>query len=267
MRDPEAAAARARATMESDIRTFLARLPALSDPDPRVMKFYHLAALQLLYARWKVGKTFILDPWYATLGLDSGGLDCYVWDLAYARVAFSLLDPAGMRAMLVALLGAPLNEHYSIEPLHGTGVGPFYAYNPYSFTASVDEYLKATGDRSILHEKRKGKTLLEWLVVLAQFGERDRDPDHNHLIDYGNDRNLLEIKTTGTGTGYIHEVPSPNAERAYVFDTVAGILAEERDAARYAGLIKKFKRDALEVRQAVNNILWLKQAGWYGKGK
>ncbi len=263
MSDPAAAGAAAQKLMEQEIQSWLSRLPALSHPDPRVVRFYRHAAMQLLYARWKVGETFILDPWYSTAGLNSGGMNCYAWDFSYCAIPFTLLDPAGMRAMLVALLDAPLTEHYAIEPLHGKGNGPFYAYNPYAFTWSVDQYLRATGDRGILREKMRGKTVLEWLVAMARFGENDRDPDHNHLLDYGNDHHLLEIKTTGNGPGYIHEVPSPNGERSYVYQTVADILEEERDSG-HAALIMKFRESAREVRQAVNDILWVESAGWYG---
>lgn len=263
MSNPAGASAAARELMEHDIQTFLTRLPALSHPDPRVTRFYHHAALQLLWDRWKVGKTFILDPWYPSLGLDSGGLNSYAWDFNYAAIPLTLLDPKGMRAMLVALLSAPITEHYSIEPVRGEGTGPFYSYNPYSFTSAVDNYIRATGDRTILRETMKGKTVLEWLIDMAQFGEDDRDPDHNHLLDYGDDHNLLEIKTTGSGPGYIHEVPSPNAERSFVYETVADLLEEEHDT-KHAALIPKFRQSAAEVRRAINEILWVEDAGWYG---
>jgi hypothetical protein len=261
--DPQAASAAARELMDADIQTFLTRLPALSHPDPRVVRFYQHAALQLLYARWKVGKTFVLDPWYASLGLDSGGMDSYAWDFGYAAIPLTLLDPAGMRAMLVAMLNAPLTEHFDIEPVRGEGTGKFYSYNPYTYTSAVDNYIRATGDRSILRERMRGKTLLEWLIDMAQFGESDRDPDHNHLLDYGDDDNLLEIKTTGSGPGYIHEVPSPNGERSYVYETVADLLEEEHDA-EHAALIPKFRQSAADVRRAINEILWMEDVGWYG---
>jgi hypothetical protein len=263
MSDPAAQIAAAQKVADQDIQMWLRRLPALIHPDPRVVRFYQHAAMQLLYARWSVGKVFILDPWYPSLGLDSGGMNSYAWDFSYSAVALTLLDPAGMRPMVVALLAAPLTEHFSVEPLHGEGSGPFYAYSPYAFTWTVDQYLRATSDRSILREPMKGKTVLEWLIEMAQFGENDRDPDHNHLLDYGDDHNLLEIKTTGSGPGYLHEVPSPNGERAYVYDTLANILEEEGDA-RYAALIPRFRQSAEEVRRAVNSVLWLENAGWYG---
>jgi hypothetical protein len=261
--DPQAVSAAAQKLMDTDIQTFLTRLPALSHPDPRVVRFYQQAALQLLYARWKVGKTFILDPWYATCGLDSGGMCAYAWDFAYIAVPITLLDPAGMRAMLVALPNAPLTEHYDIQPTTNWGTGPFYSYNPYSFTSAVDNYIRATGDRTILRERTKGKTVLEWMIDMAQFGESDRDPDHNHLLDYGDDHNLLEIKTTGSGPGYLHEVPSPNGERSYVYETVASLLEEEHDTG-HADLVAKFRQSAGEVRRAINDILWMDDAGWYG---
>jgi hypothetical protein len=263
MVDPTVATEKAREQMENDIRNWLTRLPALSHTDSRVVRFYQHAALQLLYDRWKVGGTFILDPWYPTVGLDSGGMNSYAWDIDYAAIPFALLDPAGMRSMLVAQLGAPLTEHYSIEPLRGEGTGPFYAYSPYAFTSAVDKYIRATGDRSILRERIKGKTVLEWLITLAQFGEEDRDPDHSHLLDYGDDHSLLEIKTTGNGPGYIHQVPSPNAERSFVYETLADILEEEHDT-EHAALVPRFRQQAAEVRRAINQILWVEDIGWYG---
>jgi hypothetical protein len=190
-------------------------------------------------------------------------MNAYAWDFAYSAVPLTLLDPAGMRAMAVALLSAPLTEHYAVEPIRGEGTGPFYSYNPYGFTAAVDDYIRATGDRTILKEKMKGKTVLEWLIVMAQFGESDRDPDGNHLLDYGDNHNLLEIKTTGTGPGYIHEVPSPNGERSVVYDTLANILEEEQSA-EYAALVPRFRKSAADVRRAINEILWVEEAGWYG---
>ena len=114
-----------------------------------------------------------------------------------------------------------------------------------------------------MRERTKGKTVLEWLVELAQWGESDHDPDHNHLLDYGDDHNLLEIKTTDSGPGYIHEVPSPNGERSYVYETVADLLEEEHDT-EHAALIPKFRQSAAEVRRAVNDILWMDDVGWYG---
>lgn len=261
--NPAQAAAEAEAAFDADIAALFARLPALDHPDPRVMRFYRTSAVQLLYARWRLPGKLFLDPWYATLGLDSGGMNCYFWDANYSRVALALADPKALRAMLLAFVAAPMSEHYSIDPIDGRGGGPFYSYSPYSYVAIVDEYLRVTGDRSLLKEVRAGKPVLEWLVAMAELGERDRDSDGNGLVDYGDDHNLLEIKTTGAGPGYIHEVPSPNGERAYCYDTVADILAEE-DAAGHRALIERFHASAAAVRRAVNEILWQDGPGWYG---
>jgi hypothetical protein len=263
LRDPARAARDALLTMQTDMDAFLARLPALSHPDARLTRFYHQAALQLLYARWRIPGTLLLDPWYPSLGLDSGGLNAYAWDFGYSAVPLTLLDPQGMRAMIVALLGAPLTEHFSIEPIRGEGSGPFYSYSPYAFTWAVDQYLRVTGDRTLLSAQIKGRTVLDWLIELAEYGEKDRDADGNNLLDYGNDHNLLELKKTGDGPGYIREVPSPNAERAWNYSTLADILEEQRDP-RNRVLVKRFRARAEAVRRAVNDVLWLEDAGWYG---
>jgi hypothetical protein len=92
------------------------------------------------------------------------------------------------------LPAAPLTEHFSIEPIQGNGIGTYYAYNSYSYINSVTQYISVTGDRSLLQEEVRGKTVLEWMIALAEWGEKDRDLDGNHLLDYGDDHNLLELK-------------------------------------------------------------------------
>lgn len=263
LENPARSAAASHERMERNIEAWLRQLPVLQHPDPRVVRFYRHAAVQLLWARWKLGKKLALDPWYSTSGRDSGALNAYAWDLQYAAEAFALLDPAGMRALLVALPAAPLGIHFSIEPLRGAGIGPFYSYNSYTYTAAVDEYLRRTGDWTVLQEPSGGKTVLEWLTELAQWGEADRDADGNGLLDCGNDKNMLELKKTGDGPGYINEVPSPNAERTWVYETVADYL-ERAAPSRRLEVIARFRAQAARVRRAVNDILWLEEPGWYG---
>ena len=263
LQNPAQAVAAARAQMDRNIEEWFQRLPVLRHPDPRVVRFYRTAAAQLLWARWKLGTSLVLDPWYSTSGRDSGALNAYAWDLQYAALPMALLDPSAMRALLIALPAAPLSSHFSIEPLRGQGLGPFYSYSSYAYTAAVDQYLRQTADWELLNVRSGGKTVLEWLVELAQWGEADRDPDGNGLLDCGNDKNVLELKKTGTGPGYINEVPSPNGERAWVYDTVAGYL-DHVSPSRYAEVIARFRSQAGRVRRAVNDILWLEGPGWYG---
>ena len=102
---------------------------------------------------------------------------------------------------------------------------------------------------------------------MAQFGEDDRDPDHNHLIDYGDDHNLLEIKTTGSGPGYIHEVPE--------FLMVSGFMSTRRLRTFWKrsripgtpGAYQRFRKSAAEVRRAVNEILWVEMRNGMEPGK
>ncbi len=262
--DPARAATEAETTIDDDIRLLFSRMPVLNHPDARVTRFYHAGAMQLLCARWRLPGKLLLDPWYASLGLDSGGMNAYIWGSNYVRVPLTLFDPAAVKARLLAFTAAPIAEHYSIDAITGAGLGPVYSHNAYAFVSAVDEYLRVTGDRSVLKEVRSGKSMLDWLIAMAEYGESTRDPDGNNLLDYGSDQNLLELKKTGNGPGYVHEVPSPNAERAYTYDTVADILAEEDNPKAHAELIGKFRKAAARVRRAVNSILWLEEPGWYG---
>jgi hypothetical protein len=259
---PAVSIQKSRSEMQQNLSTWFEKLPQLT-ASPAVSRFYYHAAAQLLYDRWKLGTTFVLDPWYPVSGRDSGGMNLYAWDVQYAALTFSFLDPTSLRAIIKALPAAPLTEHYAIEPLHGRGDGAFYTYNPYVFTSTVDQYLRTTGDWSILTEQASGKSILEWLVQLAEWGEKDRDPDGDGLLDYGNDTNLLELHKTGSGSGYINEVPSPNGERVYVYRTVANFL-EHVAPQQNQETIRHLRSMADSVSKVVNQILWLDRDGWYG---
>jgi hypothetical protein len=261
--DPAKATSDARASMRQELEQWFERLPAFASPSPEVSRFYYHAAVQLLYDRWRLGKTFILDPWYPTSGRDSGAMNLYCWDVQYAATAFTLLDPQALRAILKVLPTAPLTEHYSVDPIRGEGLGPFYAFDSYAYTNSVDQYLAATGDYSLLRETAGGKSVLDWLITLAEQGEKSKDLDGNDLLDYGDDANLLELHKTGNGPGYDNEVPSPNGERVYVYRTVADLM-EKTDPERYRDRIVHFRDMADRVTNALNKVLWLDKEGWYG---
>lgn len=261
--NPDKTISQARNDAQLSLERWFQRLPAVTSSSPELLKFYRHAAAQLLYDRWTVGKTFLLDPWYPTSGLDSGTMNTYAWDIQYAALAFALLDPHSFRKLLTALPAAPLTEHYSIEPVHGKGIGTYYAYNSYAYINSVDQYLSVTGDRSLLQEEVQGKTVLEWMITLAEWGEKDKDSDGNGLLDYGDDHNLLELKKTGNGPGYSNEVPSPNGERVYTYRAVADLM-EESDPQLYREKILHFREMANKVADALNSILWLEKEGWYG---
>ena len=261
--NPAATMSQAYKDAQLSLERWFQRLPAVTSSSPQLLKFYRHAAAQLLYDRWKVGKTFHLDPWYPTSGLDSGAMNTYAWDIQYAALAFSLLDPHSFRALLTSLPAAPLTEHFSIEPVQGRGIGTYYAYNSYAYINSVDQYLSVTGDHSLLQEQVRGKTVLEWMITLAEWGEKEKDLDGNGLLDYGDDHNLLELKKTGDGPGYCNEVPSPNGERVYAYQTVAGLM-EEVNPQLYREKISHFRAMAKKVTEALNRILWLEREGWYG---
>jgi hypothetical protein len=122
LEDPASAAQGARRRMERNIRDWFQGLPELRHPDSRIVRFYRHAAVQLLWARWKLAKHW-RSTRYSTSGRDSGALNAYAWDLQYAALALALLDPAGTRGLLVALPAAPLTRHFSIEPIRGDGLG------------------------------------------------------------------------------------------------------------------------------------------------
>jgi glycogen debranching enzyme len=76
------------------------------------------------------------------------------------------------------------------------------------------------------------------------------------LIDYGVQRNLLEMR----GAGWEHYVASPNAERAWCLERLAD-MGEK--TGHKASEIKEWRKRASAIKQAVQKELWDSTARWF----
>jgi len=138
-----------------------------------------------------------------------------------------------------------LTKNYAVTPA-GTGIGVSYAYSTWAFVSLVWEIFRHYGPDEHLYQQAKR------LVLNAE----QIYPEKNGLMDFGTQKNLLEMRSTG----WQHFVASPNAERAWNLDRLAdmaGLLdTDSKDTTQW-------RRDAREIRQAVVDELWDKETKWF----
>jgi hypothetical protein len=193
------------------------RVPTLQGASPALESFYHRGILTWLTCRWEA-EELVFSPWYATSGLDGGALNCYLWDIAYMSKLVTLLDPAAVRRFLLAFAHADMSHGFALDPLTGNAMGPLYAYNYYSMARLTRNYIAYSGDLTILDENIKGRSYLEFVYrYCLQTEDMESAPD---LVDFGDNSNLLELRTTDS---YTHYTPSPNAERILIYRHLAEI--------------------------------------------
>jgi hypothetical protein len=235
---------RTAAAWQARLDRWLANAPTLETDIPGLAGYYRRALVSGLVCVWeKPG--FVLNPYLATSGIDGGGMNAYLWDVAgYSSTAVALLFGEYAQTLARQLAGVKLDEFYSFTPA-GTGIGVSYAYSTHAFTSLVWALARHGHLAPDLYEEAKR--------LIAALEAR---PQHNHLIDFGNQHNLLEMRTVG----WEHVVPSPNAERAWCLDRLAD-LAEllKKDGDKTAG----WRQKAAQIRRAVQENLWDEKAGWF----
>jgi hypothetical protein len=249
---PERFVADARRNWERRIEEIQAAAPVIETPHAGLAAFYRRALLTFLSCRWD-SDTMVFRPWYATSGMDGGAVCCYVWDISYVSNLATLCDAAAVRRCLLAFARADLTKGYAINPLDGSPLGAMYSYNYYSLTRLARDYVAITGDRGVLSERVRGETFLDYLYRYALRAEDMTRPPE--LVDYGVNKNLLELKRTND---YEHYTPSPNGERILIYAQLgelfswAGRKTPDDLAKRAAVLRERFVKD-----------LWDAEHGWF----
>jgi hypothetical protein len=136
-------------------------------------------------------------------------------------------------------------EKYNAFTQDGAGTGVRYAYSTASFTALV--YAMACQnkiDPDLFGQVKR--------LVLTD----EQRPMINGVIDYGEQKNLLEMR----GMGWEHMVPSPNAERVWNLRKLAematrmGYNKEEID---------RWKKKSDTIAADIRKELWDEKAGWF----
>jgi hypothetical protein len=236
----------ARGAWRARISRATSRLPEISSTIPGLADYYRRSIASGLVCIWE-NPGFVTNPFLATSGMDGGAICTYLWDLGgYVPAAATLLMGEDMVTIAGSLAHIPLETFFAITP-DGTPTGTGYSYSVFSFTSLVWAISCLLGPvESLYVEARR-------LFDLAEA----RFPKRGELLDYGEQRNMLEMR----GSGWEHVVASPNAERAWCLDRLAdlGEWFGRVSASEGRGL----RAAAERIRAAIRSDLWDPEARWF----
>ncbi|MBV1852831.1 hypothetical protein [Catellatospora tritici] len=171
---------------------FSGHLPTLVTEDSGLARTYYLGALLAVYLR-NTGVSPI-GPVFLTGGPRLGPTITFYWDQSeFARTA-ALLEPAGMRAWILAALAQPYDRSHSFDTRNLLPVGNHYAANDHALFRTVQAYVGVTADLGLLREQAGGGTVLDHVRAMA-YRHRDQRAAFGAgvLADYGRDAwELLE---------------------------------------------------------------------------
>lgn len=186
---------------------------------------------------------FLLKRHLATAGLDGGGICTYLWDLSYAPKVIHLLMPDILPLAIEAFQNVDLSQYFAMTP-DGQGSGSWYAANEAALTDLI-------WDLAVFEGPSAKNT--RWLRGMFQV-TRDRLPLDGHLLDYGNNRNLLEMRTNG----YEHFVPCMNGLRAYNLRRLADLCAMANLPGGSA-----YRKEADGIESEIQSRLWNEKEMWF----
>lgn len=226
------------------LNTYTANLPVLSSDITGLSDYYKRSLVSGLVCIWE-NPAFAINPFFATSGIDGGGICTYLWDNAgYSPHVSSMMFGSQMVEIAKKMVEIDLEKCYAYS-LDGSGIGVRYSYSPWSFTTLMSSIFKFVGPN---------KELFEYNKKLIMNDEQRKGA--NNLIDYGFQHNLLEMR----GSGWEHQVVSPNAERSWCLRQLAdmGELVGVKQAETTA-----WRKQADGIIASVRKELWDEDKQWF----
>lgn len=251
MRNPEEWMTRSFSDFENRLAQLFQKVPRLEASDKRLEQFYNRSLLHFLLTQWHVPE-FLLHPHYGTGGVLGGTLANYLWDFGEPWELFPLYDPSSTKTHVKQFLSIDLAKHFSFDPMTGKGLGPFYPVNQEKIIGLVYYYVLNTGDVAFLRESLQGKTILQWVLWNATWGDDLQRPVQ--LIDYGNGNHHLELRHD---IRYDHIVPDLNGRRYLNYKWAAALAAIAGEDASY------LHDRADQLKKLLRKELWDPQARWF----
>ncbi len=236
---------KAIAAWEHRLAKFTRNIPSLESDINGLKEYYYRSILSGLVCIWE-NADFKVNPHFTTSGMDGGAMCSYLWDIAgYASNMTCLMLDSEVMPIARQMVNIDLENFYAYAP-GGAGVGVRYSYSPSAFTNLVTSICKFRGpDAGMFNAAKK--------LIL---NDEKNSKQNNHLIDYGVQRNLLEMR----GAGWEHFVVSPNAERIWCLERL-GELGEyvNEDPEELAA----WRKQATTIKQAIRTQLWDVNVRWF----
>jgi len=250
LESPDAARRLAREDFAARVDDLFQKLPRLESSNPALNAFYNRSLVHLLMNRWDVDE-FVLHPYYSTGSVKGGCLCEYLWNFGEVWEILPLYDAGAARDHILQFLKTDITTHFAFMPVDGNAFGPHYPVNQEKIIGLIYYYVLLTGDAAFLQEAVAGKTVMEWVLANALFGDDPAAPVA--LIDYGPSNSHLELRR---GLPYNHVMPDLNARR---YDN----YMRASELARMAGAPAPYLVErAAALKTVVAEKLWDSQANW-----
>jgi hypothetical protein len=252
LKNPAEVIQRSMETSARQTEDLSARLPVFEASDSRLSAYCTRSLQHLMLNRWTVPE-FVLNPYYSTGSIKGGCVGCYLWDYASVPELMPLYDPTAVRAHIKQFLSVDITKHFLFNPIDGQGDGPTYLVNQEKIIGCIYYYVLHTGDVKFLEESVNGKSVLEWVIHQATYGDDLTKPAV--LVDYGENVSHLELRHQYK---YNHILPDVNGGR----------YASYVRAARLAALAGKEPTDLVArpepLKELLKRTLWDPQRKWLG---
>jgi hypothetical protein len=227
------------------------KLPSLEASDLKLVRYFDRSLVPFLMNKWTVPE-FVLNPYYSTGSVRGGCVACYLWDYGCIPEVLPLLDPRAVREHIKQFLRLDMTKHFLFNPMDGAAGGPWYPVNQEKIILSVYHYVLHTGDVNFLREVIGGKSILDWVVYQATFG--DDFSKSAVLLDYGNGNNHLELRREYR---YDNFMPDLNGRR-YKSYKLAGELG------KLVGVNLDYLNARAEpLKQLLKESLWSARDKWF----
>jgi hypothetical protein len=174
-----------------ETKDLFAKLPRLEASNRRLVDFYNRSLLPFLLNKWTV-REFVLNPYYGSGSIKGGCVGCYLWDYAMMPKLLPLYDPSAMREHIKQFIKADITKHFLFNPVDGKGDGPLYPVNQEKIILLIYHYVKSTRDVEFLEAIVNGKTIWDWVLLNANYGDDLTVPAV--LVDYGKGNHHLELR-------------------------------------------------------------------------
>ncbi len=251
MSNPQEARASARKEFGRLENELFERLPRFSSNNESLVRLYNRSLVHFITNRWDVPE-FRLHRYYSTGSIRGGCVCDYLWNFGEVWEILPLFDPEANREHIKQFLKIDLTKHFAFLPVTGEGFGPWYPVNQEKIIGLIYFYVKNTGDLGFLDEQVEGKSVYDWVILNAMYGD---DPVRAvELIDYGPSNSHLELRR---GYPYNHVMPDLNGRRYWNY-LMAAQLAEASGKPA-----PPLRERAAELKSALKERLWNPELKWF----